>query len=1052
MGAAGHPIPPNTNNLSSEVKIFELHQDWDYSPQINKPQRGRHVTRIREHNQLKDFVFRRKDGAILVSGRRGVGKTSTVTYAVQSVDTDIDCRKLLRIFVNAANFEVKESVGENKPTLQTLYDYKRILLQSLIRRLYKAATDNHSISENAKLKVKIDELYRKAVAKEAIAEKKTLESGTQRALIRKELLMNIGLSKKLVGIPISFISSLVLALRPIPELGAANTIISLLIAIVPSAVLAISWGMQRTNTIQTEIEENASTLYKYDTNVTTLESELEDCLNELTDEKYKVVFIIDELDKLEETDVIAIITILKTLFNQSSALFILISERDIYNKIISSEGDIRPKEYTLFTHRIFLQRPLFTEMERFIDNIIKDRTTEELALDKEYRIFRNYICYASRTDFFDLYQIVRDYIRYDEQGTPRLEFSINENIVTCGRLQKALGQIYNLKSYPLQSHWSRNDELLQKMYELVALLENRVGKSFTLIGRSNELQISGLDDDKELFYTNRIESETVFDLINYLVELKFLERYSQINYRITGTISGVPSKPIIKTKEQQDFNKAFEQFRELLIFYQNIADSKISEKPDFQGTQSKMILSSSDSAMDINDDLVRAIGIPFDYPDRLEDFYGRMNKNELSLQTDDDSLREMIQRETYRLISTYQTALNRFPYVLHLILSRRNIYMWTHASMVQPSFDLTRRNPNEPATEIRLLSRKGKVMRLLLAYNMPENSIEVGPDVRAILFNGNNFSVRDADIIPPSYSRSNDYSKEIDEFIKSIELWFSLGSTEPAPQLLKLEVPMDPLLVRRLFDQLASWHTEPKLTYEQYIKSSLEWSFIFDSSKIIKYFEDIGLIDTEYRKHAIASLLKSLLSKGKTDDFNTLRENFYPTSSIHYITFPNKDLLGDTVDFRPAKTLDGVNLAGLDLESVNFEHTRLRRANFYRSTLRRANLDNCDLTGATIADADLSGTSLQQTNLGGANMASTVMVGIRKFEGLQCEGADFTNAIIDNAELLEYLRTNKANPRSLPEAITNRDILKQAIENKEGRHIWDIESVLKLSVIGNNPA
>ncbi|MBV9667256.1 MAG: hypothetical protein JO327_03905 [Nitrososphaeraceae archaeon] len=106
---------------------------------------------------------------------------------------------------------------------------------------------------------------------------------------------------------------------------------------------------------ESEQERKASTYYRHDYDVSSLQSELEEKLRKLSELNCKVIFVIDELDKMDYEDVVDVIKSLKTLFNQASALFIVISGQEFFTKLISSTA--RPTEYTLFPQKIFLQRP-----------------------------------------------------------------------------------------------------------------------------------------------------------------------------------------------------------------------------------------------------------------------------------------------------------------------------------------------------------------------------------------------------------------------------------------------------------------------------------------------------------------------------------------------------------------------------------------------------------------------------------------------------------------------------------------------------------------------
>jgi hypothetical protein len=100
-----------------------------------------------------------------------------------------------------------------------------------------------------------------------------------------------------------------------------SKIIPLLIAAIPPIGVAISWKRTRTSTFEHAEEDKASIYYRYDYNTSTLQSELENTLHKLSHnnyQQYKVIFIIDEIDKLPESSVISVIKSLKMLFNQSS--------------------------------------------------------------------------------------------------------------------------------------------------------------------------------------------------------------------------------------------------------------------------------------------------------------------------------------------------------------------------------------------------------------------------------------------------------------------------------------------------------------------------------------------------------------------------------------------------------------------------------------------------------------------------------------------------------------------------------------------------------------
>jgi len=155
-----------------------LKKDGDRPLRNRKKQQeqgGHHVTRVRENFLLVDFLSRRTEGALLLSGKRGVGKTSAIFAAInnsmqkldpKSRETEIDRRiRLIPVVVNAPSFDIRgarltESDVENSPSNNEklpqpsnqssqetvpynldLLDFKRVVLQNIVRRLYKVVDE-----------------------------------------------------------------------------------------------------------------------------------------------------------------------------------------------------------------------------------------------------------------------------------------------------------------------------------------------------------------------------------------------------------------------------------------------------------------------------------------------------------------------------------------------------------------------------------------------------------------------------------------------------------------------------------------------------------------------------------------------------------------------------------------------------------------------------------------------------------------------------------------------------------------------------------------------
>ena len=300
---------------------------------------------------------------------------------------------------------------------------------------------------------------------------------------------------------ISLSSALVSAFS-LPIIGASELltrIIPLIISIIPPS-LAMSLQVTKTTTNQTEAEKNASIYYLYDYDISTLQSELEETIRALAKHNWKVIFVIDELDKIDYMDVINVIKSLKTLFNQASALFVLITGEEFFKDLVENSSK-RPTEYTLFPQKIFLQRPPFSQLNEFINKILVKPNSEEIETKEEYRLykdayykFRNYVCYASKTDYFDLYNILRNYMSY-EGFSPRLNIMLDKKLETSANLQVALEAIYIRKKLDDRSDSYRNELLLDKMYGLITkLAERKVDIKFLKIEKQPQFKIIFLNE------------------------------------------------------------------------------------------------------------------------------------------------------------------------------------------------------------------------------------------------------------------------------------------------------------------------------------------------------------------------------------------------------------------------------------------------------------------------------------------------------------------------------------------------------------------------------
>jgi hypothetical protein len=115
---------------------------------------------------------------------------------------------------------------------------------------------------------------------------------------------------------------------------------------------------------------------------------------------------------------------------------------------------------------------------------------------RQYRDFQYYAAYASRSDFFDLYNVLRDNISYlPPDGKPRLDITLDEKQLTQAKLQEIMTEIYFQEAYSHPSKWQENDRLYNLMYSLISKFSDLRGKATRLrIEKTPRFKIVFLDD------------------------------------------------------------------------------------------------------------------------------------------------------------------------------------------------------------------------------------------------------------------------------------------------------------------------------------------------------------------------------------------------------------------------------------------------------------------------------------------------------------------------------------------------------------------------------
>ena len=298
-----------------------------------------------------------------------------------------------------------------------------------------------------------------------------------------------------------------------------------------------------------------------------MEFDLERIHSTLASAGKKLVYVIDELDKLTENNVFEILKYFKNLFTWSNALFIFVGGEELYEfgKITneSSSQIYRPPTYTYFTSRYFLQRPLWEDIDRYLSEIV-----EKIEGNKEeWEELKHILGFESNNDFFDLRACIKNRLSFDKEGRPILIISKfgTEDIIKA-RLHKAAMVIFKKYVYSNLLNWRDNEMLLRKLF-----------------GHCNSL--AKADPNKQI--NDPTGGEPIDEMIrdfNFLLHrLKAFRLQNQTSQNIKGSTKTIrnyiytgdlPSEPPPTLQDPTEFEKefieTFEEFSEYMLAIINL--------------------------------------------------------------------------------------------------------------------------------------------------------------------------------------------------------------------------------------------------------------------------------------------------------------------------------------------------------------------------------------------------------------------------------------------------------------------------------------------------
>lgn len=510
------------------MKIY-LKQNWSEQFIYGDKTPGFFVGREQEIKLLKNIILGNASSAVLIASVRGIGKTSFVHKTLSEI------KNIHPVFVNIGHALANTDSIENGQTTKN----KKLVLISLIRAIH--------FNEDFKGDKTLEDLYDRCFGlyKEERSESKETNS-TKNVGFKAELNIN---GRTII----QFLSILLLSL----SFYLSEFIWRALIGFLGITFFFLSFKWEKSwlhnVTGKKSLVIDNSTEY--------LEIEFETWLKSKIDKK--IVFVIDELDKIEEEKSLKAIKEYKNLFNLSFAHFLFLSSQKAFELVIADreedaeKGGIFP---TLFTHIIYLSLPKSAELKNYLSQIFNspnkiDRNEEEELMD--------YLLFRSGNDFFELKRLISDIVTFNDKAKPLIDTDkIKEGDVHFSKVSELFEYTNewflkrNIKE--LKKYWKDNSKL-QK--EILHFLNEYFNINF------NQTNIANSDNLKKLasflISIGIIESEEIDNADN--------PESKTTSYKWTGEYTRGVKAPLLK--EDEKFNKSFKSLIKLANDLNDLPDN-----------------------------------------------------------------------------------------------------------------------------------------------------------------------------------------------------------------------------------------------------------------------------------------------------------------------------------------------------------------------------------------------------------------------------------------------------------------------------------------------
>lgn len=463
--------------------------------------------------QLKSQLRNGNNSSILVSGYRGAGKTTLIKSLIKEFDNERS------IFVEL-NFTKRDELS--------------IIQRKLIRELYLSleSNDKFKLIKDKKLVNQIKLLY-----DHTFFEISNISNWTKLKEHNFELSSKLNFMKLIKSIA--------------PVIAMLISTINLKINIIPFItshlewtllVISIFWFLISNTEIKKVLKRNSSEIEEH-TRKSLFDNEiaeyhLKSVLESLNKEKFKVIFVFDELDKIDnDSEMEGLISDMKPLLLSNLASFIVISGQKMYYKLLSSSLIDDSLMASIFSKSIHVPLVNESDLDKAFESYLVDKS---VINEKHVEIYKkSLILNSNRTLRMFTNKLLQDIVWEDEKAYIEIDESDISKYETDSKILSVVGNIIDKQIDNNEYDIGIRDFLIFQIYLWIKKMKLR-GSTYFSISDIYNFE-SDYSEDYHIWYEielNDLCNVLSTDLVDAeLLEIKVVDDERHFRWMSTADIS-----------------------------------------------------------------------------------------------------------------------------------------------------------------------------------------------------------------------------------------------------------------------------------------------------------------------------------------------------------------------------------------------------------------------------------------------------------------------------------------------------------------------------------